>query len=73
MDDFTPPTQPSGSLVPPPTNPPTAVALATPEPPTPPRQRMPYMREPALSRWLSQAFDAVDQLADTVAKGLRIR
>jgi len=73
MDDFTPPTQPSGSLVPPPTNQPTAVAVATPEPPRPPRELKPYMRDQAMRRWLQRALDAVDSVADAVAKELRIR
>lgn len=76
MDDYTPPpTQPSGALVPPPKFPGTAVAAATPAPlpGRPQRQRMPFMRSDAWAQFLERAFDAVDELADTVAAGLGLR
>lgn len=75
MDDITPPTQPSGALVPPPKFPGTAIAAATPAPlPGRPQQRrVPFMRRDAWSQFLERAFDAVDELADTVAAGLGLR
>ena len=73
MDDATPPTQPSGSLVPPPSGPSTALALATPEPPSRAAERTPYMREYAFRKWISQTLDRIDQVADTVAEGLGLR
>jgi len=75
MDEYTPPpTQPSGALVPPPRFPGTAVAAASaPLPGRPQRQRMPFMRSDAWAQFLERAFDAVDELADTVAAGLGLR
>lgn len=83
MDDDTmpptPPTQPSGALVPPPSGPPTSIALATPEPPVPPRpDRLPFMKSDVsardrLQRLFNRTLDNVDELADAVAQGLRLR
>jgi hypothetical protein len=75
MDDITPPTQSSGSLVPPPVVPPTALALATPEPPPAPHsmRRTPYTRSQAMQNLLRRTLDTVDDLADTLAEGLGLR
>jgi hypothetical protein len=73
MEDSTPLTQPSGALVPPPSGPPTAVALATPEPPPAPRIAFPSARSYPFRQLINQTLDAVDELADTLAEGLGIR
>lgn len=75
MDDYTPRTQPAGALVPPPKGPGTAVAAATPAPlpARPDRERLPFMRRDAFAQFIERAFDAVDELADTVATGLGLR
>lgn len=73
-EDFTPPTEPSGALVPPGKVPPTAVGASTP-PPVPERSgRKPYMRSMTpMSRAIARTLDAVDELADAVAQGLGLR
>ena len=73
MDDVTPPTEPSGALVPPPRVPPTAVATATPEPPPLRPTRRPLMRRSRFVELIRETLDAVDDLADTVAEGLGLR
>jgi hypothetical protein len=73
MDDFTPPTEPSGDLVPPPRVPPTAVATLSPEPLPYRPSRQPYLRSNALWRLVDRTLDAVDGLADSVAEGLGFR
>ena len=76
MDDVvpTPPTEPSGALVPPPRVPPTAVSTATPEPPPLRPERQPYMRQRGrAAQFLRQTLDAVDELADNLADGLGLR
>jgi hypothetical protein len=70
----TPPTQPSGALVPPTRLPPTALAtLPAPLPhgrrPTP--RAYPELR--GAQRFFALAFDAVDEFADTVAENLGLR
>lgn len=70
----TPPTQPSGALVPPTRLPPTALATL----PAPlPHGRRPTPRDYSelrgLQRLVSRAFDAVDEFADTVAENLGLR
>lgn len=73
MEDFTPQTQPSGALVPPPKAPGTALATASPAPlPHRPVERS--ISEPtAIRRLIQQTLDAVDELADTLAEGLGLR
>ena len=73
MDEYTPPTEPSGSLVPPPRGPTTALALSTPEPPIPPRRLEPYMKSFSIEQLLRRTFDTIDEVADTLAEGLGIR
>ena len=70
----TPPTQPSGALVPPTRVPPTALATL----PAPlPHGRRPtpraYSERSGLQRFFARAFDAVDGFADTVAENLGLR
>ncbi|HEY9229124.1 MAG TPA: hypothetical protein VIP11_20910 [Gemmatimonadaceae bacterium] len=74
-DSPTPPTQPSGALVPPSKLPPTAVALATPDPLPNPQQRTTrrYADLNPVQRFLSRTLDLVDDFADTVADGLGLR
>lgn len=73
-DGFTPPTQPSGELVPPPKIPGTAVAAATPAPIPPHPARAWASRDPSvIRRFISRTLDAVDNVADAVAEGLGLR
>jgi hypothetical protein len=71
-DGFTPPTQPSGELVPPPKVPGTAVAAATPAP-LPPRRARAAPDPNVIRRFISRTLDAVDNVADAVAEGLGLR
>ena len=72
-EDFIPPTQPFGALVPPPKVPGTAVAAATPapQPQRPSRER--YLRRGGLWRLFERTLDAVDEVADQIALGLGLR
>jgi hypothetical protein len=72
-DDFTRETQPSGALVPPRRNPPTAVATAAPLPP-PMHRRTPWMHRSPLQRFLGKVFDGLDTIGDRIARaaGLRV-
>ena len=75
-DDFVPETEPAGSLEPPSRKPPTAVGLgdAGSEPGDSPVAITVVSSRPNwLGRFLSRAFDAVDEAADTVATALHIR
>jgi hypothetical protein len=71
--------QPSGSLVPPPIHPPTAVATATPEPERHPRPmiRAEMHDAPLLLRMLGRAatvvLDALDEAGDEVARRIGLR
>jgi hypothetical protein len=76
----TPLPEPSGALVPPPRNPPTALAVSTPPPPRRPRNPLERFREdPRTKRFVDNAittiFDTADALGDGIAKvfGLRPR
>ncbi len=73
-DEFIPPTQPFGALVPPPKIPGTAVAAATPAPPPQrsSRERR-ALRRGGLWRFVERALDAVDDVADQIALGLGLR
>jgi hypothetical protein len=68
-----PATEPAGSLVPPPRQPPTALASAAAQPPRPPRRfsepwRVPGWRRPSsLAPALAAIFDALDTVADRIA------
>jgi len=73
--DFVPESQPSGSLVPPPRHPPTAIATATPQPPRPPVSAVPP--EPLsltrlLRRAIDRALDVADDVADTIVSATGI-
>lgn len=72
MEDFTPPTQPDGALVPPRKVPGTALAVATPPPPRNPQQRT-LRNVSAVSRVLTRTFDVVDEFADSIAGSLGLR
>jgi hypothetical protein len=73
MDDWTPDTQPSGALTPPPTNPPTAVATSAPLPPRDSSSRaVPYRRK-GLRGLVDAALDALDVLADRIASATNLR
>jgi hypothetical protein len=73
-DEFIPPTQPFGALVPPPKIPGTAVAAATPapQPQRPSRERF-ELRGRGLWAFFERTLDAVDEVADQIALGLGLR
>jgi hypothetical protein len=78
--DESPPTEPSGALVPPPSTPPTALsASADLPPPKKPRnfveawRRSGWSGQSTLERFATQLFDALDGFADRVASELGIR
>ena len=74
MEDFTPPTQPSDALVPPPKGPGTAIATSTPEPPNQPSRRERYLHDTnPIRRFVRRTFDVLDEMADAVAGGLGLR
>ena len=73
MDDpRIPETEPSGSLVPPPTHPPTAVATAA---PLPPRRRPDDLMEARslIARAVTRTLDALDQVGDSIAAAVGLR
>lgn len=73
-DDFLPPTQPFGALVPPPKVPGTAVAAATPAPQPQRSSRERFgLRGHAFWRLVERTLDAVDEVADQIALGLGLR
>lgn len=77
--DNAPLPEPSGSLVPPPRYPPTALAVATPPPPRrPPRNPLERFRDdPRTKRFVDNAitaiFDRADELGDSIAKVFGLR
>lgn len=70
--DLTPPTQPSGALIPPTRLPPTAVAAVPAPLPHQPTQKALRDASP-LRRFIRQTLNAVDDAADTVADLLDLR
>jgi hypothetical protein len=72
-EDFTPPTEPFGALVPPPKLPPTALALASPAPLRPRQPSRKPLFTGGFEQFLSRTLDMVDDFADTVAEGLGLR
>ena len=73
-DEFIPPTQPFGALVPPPKVPGTAVAAATPAPQPQRSSRERFgLRGRGLWRLVERTLDAVDEVADQIALGLGLR
>ena len=74
MDDFTPPTQPSDALVPPPKGPRTAIATSAPLPPDRQRDLRRTLVEPnPILQFIKKTLDIVDDMADAVAGGLGLR
>jgi hypothetical protein len=71
MDDYTPDTQPDGSLTPPPGQPPTAVATSAPLPPR--RPDAGTVRRSGLRGLLDSALDGLDTLADRIAGVVGLR
>ena len=77
--DDAPPTQPEGSLVPPPRVPPTSIASSSDSPlPGKPRHSEPWRRpgwrpRPGILELANRILDIVDGLADNVARELRLR
>jgi hypothetical protein len=73
MEDFTPDTEPSGALTPPPRNPPTAVATSAPLPPGDSSSRtVPYGRK-GFRGLVEAALDGLDALAERIASAVRLR
>jgi hypothetical protein len=68
----TPPTQPSGFLVPPTKLPPTAVATADLPPPHPSRPEH-YRTRRIGTRFIENVLDEVDKIADAIRSGLGLR
>jgi hypothetical protein len=73
MEDFTPPTEPSGALTPPPKPPVTAIATASPAPIPPRPQRLAVTRPRTLRAYVNNTLDAIDEIADALAEGLGLR
>lgn len=71
-DAHTPPTEPSGALVPPRKGPGTALATATPPPPRDPGDIV-ATRRSSFSQFIERTLDIVDRFADNVAAGLGLR
>lgn len=69
-DDWTPPTEPKGALVPPPRVPPTAVSAAAagpePRPPRAVRSWAPTRRRSRFKRAVRAAFELLDGVADGI-------
>jgi hypothetical protein len=72
-DEFIPPTQPFGALVPPPKIPGTAIAAATPAPVPRRPSRERSLRRGGFWRLFERTLDAVDEVADQIALGLGLR
>ena len=74
-EDFTPETQPSGSLVPPDKKPPTAVGAATspPPPPLPALRSARAARRMSIGVFVERVLDTLDLLGDTIASAAGLR
>lgn len=72
-DEFVPPTQSSGALVPPNKVPGTALAAETPPPPPNRHAGRTLRRAGFFRRLIGLTLDAVDDFADNVAAGLGLR
>ena len=71
MDEHSPETQPSGSLVPPPRVPPGALATAAPQPPHRPSRSV--RRSYGVRDLVSDALDRLDALGDRIAGAVGLR
>ena len=74
--EFTPPTEPSGALVPPPPKLPTAIeAMSSPPPPPPRSTRRRLDKELAETAKLAVtvALDALDRMGDAIADAAGLR
>ena len=63
--------QPAGALVPPPRNPPTAIATAALPPERPSREIRP--RERSFRLFVQEALDALDDVGDSIAHAIGLR
>ena len=71
-EDFTPETQPSGSLLPPDKNPPTAVGAAS-SPPPRPLPALPRTRGRSIGAFVEQLLDTLDVVGDSIARAAGLR
>ena len=71
-DERLPEPQPSGALVPPPVHPPTALATAA---PLPPRRRDDDLiaAQNLVTRLVTRALDALDNVGDSIATAVGLR
>ena len=72
IDDFLPEPQPSGALVPPPRNPPTALATADALPPQRPARAI-TPRDGLLRQLVQTTLDSLDSLGDSIAGAIGLR
>ncbi|MFL5608655.1 MAG: hypothetical protein ACJ8AD_19525 [Gemmatimonadaceae bacterium] len=72
MEENLPDTQPDGSLVPPPTTPPVALATSAPLPPRASAPRSPWRTE-TLRDLAAAALDRLDLLGDRIANAVGLR
>lgn len=72
IDDFLPEPQPSGALVPPPRNPPTALATADALPPQRPARAI-TSGEGLLRQLVLTTLDSLDSLGDSIAGAIGLR
>jgi hypothetical protein len=72
IDDFLPEPEPSGALVPPPRNPPTALATSAPLPPSRPSLAI-TPREGFFRGLVQTTLDSLDSLGDTIAGAIGLR
>lgn len=73
-EDWSPPTEPQGALVPPGRNPPTAVGAPALPPPSPMPPRVTAgERGKSFLVAVNRVLDAVDDIADRIAAGMRLR
>jgi hypothetical protein len=73
MDERMPETEPSGALVPPPKNPPTAVAASAPLPGRDPSSHAVPYRKKGWRGVVESALDGLDALAERIASAARLR
>ena len=73
IDDMLPEPEPAGALVPPPRNPPTAIATAAPLPPRPSSSRVITPREGLLRTVVQSTLNALDDVGDSIARAVGLR